>query len=64
MGKWNSEQEAREQIKGLVSDYYHQFKDSLPFFIDYTFSNIRIKSYRLGNWDRNISDHVPQFIEI
>ena len=50
--------------KESKATYYHQFKDSLPFFIDYTFSNIRIKSYRLGNWDRNISDHVPQFIEI
>ena len=27
MGKWNSEQEAREQIKALVGEYYHQFKE-------------------------------------
>ncbi len=25
MSGWNSEQEAREVIKGLVSDYYHEF---------------------------------------
>lgn len=24
---WNSEQEARDQIKSLVADYYHQFKE-------------------------------------
>ena len=24
---WSSEQEAREQIKSLVADYYHQFKE-------------------------------------
>ena len=26
MGKWNSEAEAREEIKGLVAEYYDQFK--------------------------------------
>ena len=28
MGKWNSEAEAREQIKGLVTEYYHEFKEA------------------------------------
>lgn len=46
------------------STYYHQFKESLPFFLDYTFTNIPIKSYTLGEWDKALSDHVPQFIEI
>ena len=27
MGNWNSEAEAREQIKALVADYYHDFKE-------------------------------------
>ena len=27
MGNWNSETEAREQIKALVADYYHDFKE-------------------------------------
>ena len=44
--------------------YYHQFKENLPFFLDYSFSNIPIISYELGEWDRMLSDHVPQFIEI
>ena len=26
MAKWNSEAEAREEIKGLVAEYYNQFK--------------------------------------
>ena len=26
--KWNNEQEARKQIKDLVGDYYHQFKEN------------------------------------
>lgn len=50
--------------KESVATYYHQFKENLPFFLDYTFSNIPIKSYELGDWDRAFSDHVPQFIEI
>ena len=44
--------------------YYHQFKESQSFFIDYTFTNIPIKSYELGEWDKMLSDHVPQFIEL
>ena len=32
MSKWNSEAEAREQIKDLVSDYYHQFKENKKTF--------------------------------
>jgi len=50
--------------KESKATYYHQFKESLPFFLDYTFSNIPIKSYKLGDWDKTLSDHVPQFIEI
>ncbi|MBO4591333.1 MAG: DegT/DnrJ/EryC1/StrS family aminotransferase, partial [Eubacterium sp.] len=26
MSKWNNEQEARDEIKGLVAEYYNQFK--------------------------------------
>ena len=26
MKRWNSEQEAREEIKALVAEYYHDFK--------------------------------------
>lgn len=44
--------------------YYHQFKETQPFFIDYTFSSIPLKSYHLGEWDKDLSDHVPQIIEI
>lgn len=34
MIKWSSEQEAREQIKGLISDYYHQFKENNKPFME------------------------------
>ena len=32
MSKWNSEQEAREQIKSLVSEYYHEYKENKKAF--------------------------------
>ena len=50
--------------KETVPTYYHHFRESQKFFIDYTFSSLPLKSYQLGEWDRTISDHVPQFIEI
>ncbi len=31
MGPWNTEAEAREQIKALVAAYYHDFKEPKPF---------------------------------
>ena len=61
---------AYHQLKGealgkeTVPTYYHHFRESQKFFIDYTFSSLPLKSYQLGEWDRTISDHVPQFIEI
>ena len=50
--------------KETAATYYHQFKENKRFFIDYTFSNVPIKSYSLGVWDRNLSDHVPQIFEL
>ena len=31
MRRWNSEQEAREEIKALVAEYYHDFKEKKPW---------------------------------
>ena len=58
------DQTGEELGKESSATYYHQFKENLPFFIDYTFFNLPLKSYKLGEWDKSISDHVPQFIEI
>lgn len=44
--------------------YYHRFNEDSPFFLDYTFSNMAIKSYALCEWDKEISDHVAQMIEL
>lgn len=35
MGRWKSEEEAREQIKGLVAEYYHIFKEPTEPKIDF-----------------------------
>ncbi len=47
-----------------TSTYYHRFNDNSPFFLDYTFLNIPIKSYTLCDWDKDVSDHVAQIIVI
>ncbi len=47
-----------------TATYYHQFKNNLPFFLDYTFANIPVKGYQLMKWDAEVSDHIAQMIEI
>lgn len=46
-----------------AATYYHRFNKDYPFFIDYTFFNMELKSYALCEWDKEISDHVAQVIE-
>ena len=47
-----------------VATYYHRFDESQPFFLDYTFTNIPVKRYRLVKWNAGFSDHVAQVIDI
>lgn len=47
-----------------VATYYHRFDEGQPFFLDYTFTNILVKRYRLVRWDSGFSDHVAQVIDI
>lgn len=35
-----------------------------PFFLDYTFANVEVQRYELLAWDKTISDHVGQMMEI
>ena len=44
--------------------FYYLFKENAPFFLDYTFTNVQVKSYGLLEWDRGFSDHVGQILEI
>lgn len=50
--------------KETTATYFHRFDEKSPFFLDYTFSNIPIKSYTLCNWEKEMSDHVAQVVEI
>ncbi len=43
--------------------YHHLFHESAKLFIDYTYSNMPIKKYQIGEWEPSISDHHPQIIE-
>lgn len=46
--------------------YYHQYKETATFFIDYAFTNTYVKDYKLYTWDesKRMSDHVPLIVEI
>ena len=44
--------------------YYHQFKETQPFFLDYTFTNFAVESFELKDLGRQFSDHVGQIVEV
>ena len=44
--------------------YDHRFSENSPFFLDYIFSNLVIKSYALCEWDKDVSDQDAQMIEV
>ena len=50
--------------KESKTTYYHRFNENSPFFLDYTFSNVAFKSYALCEWNKEISDHVAQMMEL
>ncbi|MCF0202123.1 MAG: hypothetical protein HUK08_02045 [Bacteroidaceae bacterium] len=50
--------------KESTCTYHHLFKDDMTFFLDYTFTNIPLSAYTIGGWERNISDHSPQIMEV
>ena len=45
-----------------VATYYHQFKKTQPFFLDYTFTNFSVSSFELKDFGRKFSDHVGQIL--
>ena len=44
--------------------FFWRFKEDSRFFIDYTFTNTPLLSYSIGPWEKEISDHRPQIIEL
>ena len=60
MATWKNEEEAREQIKALVTEYYHDFKENLLFEVLFTFPSqywfaIGLSGvFSLTGWSRQI----------
>lgn len=52
--------------KESLPTYFHQFKETCQFFIDYAFINADIADYKLYTWDETnrMSDHVPIMVEV
>lgn len=50
--------------KESTPTYYHNFNANLPFFLDYAYTDIPVKSFRLFPWDKDMSDHVGMELEI
>jgi len=50
--------------KESIATFYWRFKVDKPFFIDYAFSSIEPKSFSIGDWEKDISDHRPLSIEL
>lgn len=44
--------------------FFWRYDEHCPYFLDYTFSNVAIQSYEVGQWEKTISDHRPQIIEL
>ena len=44
--------------------FFWRYNEHSPYFLDYAFSNVDIHSYEIGQWEKEISDHRPQIIEI
>ena len=64
--RWNETSKSRHEEFGKESchTYHHQFKEDMPFFLDYTFTNIPLFAYMIGGWERKVSDHNAQIIVI
>ena len=52
--------------KEKLPTYYHLYKENMPFFIDYAFTNSEVKGYKLYSWGetKRMSDHVPLVVEM
>ena len=57
-------QTGEELGKESVPTYYHRFRESDPYFLDYAYTNCPVASLRMFPWDREMSDHVGMEIII
>lgn len=44
--------------------YYHTFQEAKPFFIDYAYTDAKVLTCLVHNWDKGMSDHCCLEVEI
>ena len=50
--------------KETTATFYWHFNQEHPFFLDYAFSGIKPRTFEIGEWKREVSDHRPLMIEL
>lgn len=58
------ERTGEELGKESEATFFWRFKEEHPYFLDYTFSNVAPSAFEIGRWEKGISDHRPQIMEI
>lgn len=50
--------------KESKATYYHQYKADQPMMLDYAFTTVKPKSFQIGEWNSEFSDHCPLTLEL
>ncbi len=50
--------------KETIATYYHNFNEEKKFFLDYAYANFEVESYKIADWDKKMSDHCMQLLEV
>lgn len=58
------EQKEEEFGKESESTFFWRYNEKNPYFLDYAFCNVKPKSFIIGQWEKEISDHRPLILEL
>lgn len=58
------EQNAEELGKESDATFFWRYNEQNPYFLDYAFCNVKPKSFVIGKWERDVSDHRPLIVEL
>lgn len=58
------EQTGEEFGRESEHTFYWHFNEKYPFFLDYAFCNVQPAMFKIGEWEKNISDHRPLLLEL
>ena len=50
--------------KESKATYYHQYQADQPMMLDYAFTTVKPKSFQIGEWNSEFSDHCPLMLEL